>query len=381
MNPYQQRRILSPLALALALFVCNGVATLARAATWSATDLHTGAALPSGTVTVNHVTVTWQVGNYMSGDLRIFGLLCTPTSLPGPYPVAILNHGLEPVPTGLLFPPFYFPAIKASGWTGCTTMAGNGWLTAITTYRGEMVGATTNSGFPAPYTNFVATSDGGLELCLGEVDDVLNLLSAVTALPNANANHVLMWGHSHGSCITERAVERGAPVQIAVSLDGPTDFTTWTGNNKFLAPTVATQNERSPAWTDNNPAALAHVKFLRIQAEGDVIVTPDQACELASKLPASANYYLYSSISPPGVYWAAPKECSAFSMPWRKGQLLPDEVAGRQWASPTLLVYSRLDHFTIRAKAWPEFRSFVNAVANSESWHASIPSEYLSLEN
>jgi hypothetical protein len=381
MNPYQRRRILSLLTLALALFVCNGVATLARAATWSVTDLRTGAALPSGTVTVNHVTVTWQVGNYMSEGLRIYGLLCTPTSLPGPYPVAILNHGLTSVPTGLPFPPFYFPAIEAFGWIGCTNMAGNGWLTAITTYRGEMVGAATNSGFPAPYTNFVETSDGGLELCLGEVDDVLNLLSAVTALPNANASHVLMWGHSHGSCITERAVERGAPVQIAVSLDGPTDFTTWTNNNPILAPTVAAQNARSPAWTGNNPAALANVKFLRIQAEGDVTVTPDQACELASKLPASANYYLYSPSSPPGVYWAAPKECSAFSMPWRKGQLLPDEVAGRPWASPTLLVYSRLNHSTIRGKAWPEFRSFVNAVANSGNWHASIPSQYSPFEN
>jgi hypothetical protein len=367
--------------LALALFVSNGVATLARAATWSATDLRSGAALPSGTVTVNHVTVTWQVGNYMSDGLRIYGLLCTPTSLPGPYPVAILNHGLTFVPIAPPLPLFYFPAIEAPGWIGCTNMAGNGWLTAITTYRGENVGAATNSGFPAPYTNFVATSEGGLELCLGEVDDVLNLIAAVTALPNANANHVLMWGHSHGSCITERAIERGAPVQIAVSLDGPTDFTTWPGNNKNLAPTVADQNARSSAWTGNNPAALANVKFLRIQAEGDVTVTPDQACELASKLPASANYYLYSSISPPGVYWASPKECSAFSMPWRKGQLLPDEVAGRQWASPTLLVYSRLNHSTIRGKAWPEFRSFVNAVANGGSWHASIPSQYSPFEN
>ena len=106
----------------------------------------------------------------------------------------------------------------------------------------------TNSGFPAPYTNFVATSDGGLELCLGEVDDVLNLLSAVTALPNANANQVLMWGHSLGSCVTERAVERGATVQVAVSLDGPTDFTAWTDNNPVLAPTVADQDARSSAW-------------------------------------------------------------------------------------------------------------------------------------
>jgi Prolyl oligopeptidase family len=372
-----KRRILSLVALVL---LASGVATLAPAATWSTTDLHSGAALPSGTVTVNHVTVTWQVGNYLSSQgLRIYGLLCTPTSLPGPYPVAILNHGLDPVP--IIFPfLFYYKAIEADGFTGCTNMALSGWLTAITTYRGEMIGDPTNSGFPAPYTTFNETSDGGLELCLGEVDDVLNLLSAVTALPNANANQVLMWGHSHGSCITERAIERGAKVQVAVSIDGPTDFTTWAGNNLLLAPTVADQDARSSAWAMNSPATLAHVKFLRIQAEGDVVVPPDQACKLVSQLPGSANYYLYSGISPPGVYWASPKECAAFSMPWRKGQLLPDEVPGRQWASPTLLMYGGLGHFTIPERAWPELRSFVNAVAGSGGWHASIPN-YTPLEN
>ena len=379
MNPYQIRRILS--LLALAFLLCNGVATLARAATWSTTDLRSGAALPSGTVTVNHVTVTWQVGNYISDGLRIYGLLCTPTSLSGPRPVAILNHGLEPVQILPPLPFFYYKAIEGGGFAGCTNLAGNGWLTAITTYRGENIGDSTNSGFPAPYSTFVATSDGGLELCLGEVDDVLNLLSAVTALPDANANQVLLWGHSHGSCITERAIERGAKVQVAVSIDGPTDFTTWAGNNPFLAPTVGDQEERSSAFAGNNPATLENVKFLRIQAEGDTVVPPVQACELVSQLPGSANYYLYSGISPPGVYWAAPKECSAYSMPWRKGQLLPDEVAGRQWASPTLLVYSGLTHFTVPERAWPELRSFVNAVAKNGGWPASVPKPYSPLEN
>jgi hypothetical protein len=365
--------------ITLTLLITGGGVRLAHAATWSTTDLRSGAPLPSGTVSVNHVTVTWQVGNYLSNGLRIYGLLCTPTSLPAPYPVAILNHGLSWVQTGPF--QYYYPAIEANGWIGCTNMAGNGWLTAITTYRGEIIGATTNSGFPPPYTGFNATSDGALELCLGEVDDVLNLLSAVRALPIASTNQVLMWGHSHGSCITERAIERGAAVQVAVSLDGPTDFTTWTGNNPILAPTVAAQNARSSAWAGNNPTALTNVKFVRIQAEGDTTVTPDQACELVSKLPGSANYYLYSAISPPGVYWGSPKECSSFSMAWRKGQLLPDEVAGQQWVSPTLLVYSGLNHSTIRGKAWPEFRSFVNAVANSGGWHASIPAQYSPFEN
>jgi hypothetical protein len=352
-----------------------GVLTLSPV--WSTTDLRTGAPLPSGTTTVNQVQVKWQVGNYWSDGLRIYGLLCTPVSLKPPYPVAILNHGLEIVPTGPNTA--VFPAIEAFGMIGCTTMAGNGWLTAITTYRGEEIGVTANEapGIVLP-TNFNATSEGVVELCLGEVDDALNLLTAVTVLPVANTHQVLMWGHSHGSCITERAIERGAPIQVAVSIDGPTDFTTWS-NSPFH--TTAFAWPRSPAYSGNSPSKLAGVKFLRIHAEGDVVVTPDQGCELAAKIPTIANYYLTGDVTPPGVFWGAPKECSAYTIPWIHGQILPDEVANGHWVSPTFLMYSGLTHVTILIKSWPEFASFANAFTKNQGWHASVPSQVTPLEN
>jgi Prolyl oligopeptidase family len=355
----------------LVFLVAGCVATLksgALAQTWSTTDLKTQQALPSGTSN----TVTWQVGNYLSDGFQIYGLLCIPTSLPGPYPVAIINHGLPPG--------FPIPGIQQIEWNGCIEMAVNGWLTAISTYRGESI-----SGLPPPFTTFGAVSDGGLELCFGEVDDVLNLLSAVTALTNANANQVLMWGHSHGSCITELAVEKGGPVQVAVSLDGPTDFTTWSNSPPLTKPQ---KEARSSAWAGNNPTALTKVQFLRVQAEGDTTVTPDQACELASRLPGSVNYYLNPQITPPGegVYYVHPKECSAFSMPWvnspgQPAQFPPDAGRGGTWSSPTLLMYSRLDHVTIMGKAWPEIASFVNAVAQPGGWHASLPPTFIQLDN
>ena len=67
----KRRRILS--LLALTFLISNGAVTLARAATWSTTDLRSGAALPSGTVVVNHVTVIWQVRNYISDAKRADG--------------------------------------------------------------------------------------------------------------------------------------------------------------------------------------------------------------------------------------------------------------------------------------------------------------------
>jgi hypothetical protein len=324
------------------------------------------------------VTVAWQVGNYMSGNLRIFGLLCSPTSLSGPHPVAILNHGLATVFIGIVP---VFPAIEKSGWTGCTSMAAAGWFTAISTYRGEIIGSAVGGGLPAPYQNWWGLSDGALELCLGEVDDVLALLAAVKTLPNADPSHIMMWGHSHGSCITERAIERGAQVQIAVSLDGPTDFTTWSNNNPILAPTPAAQQARSSAYPGNDPAKLATLQFLRIHAEGDTTVTPNQGCELVAKLPTSANYFLNSNVSPPGVFYGQPKECAAFPLTWKKGQLLPDETAHESWVSPTFLMYSGLSHTAILLKSWPEFWSFVNQTAKGQNWGASIPNAFTPLEN
>ena len=71
MHRFPQSRVLALVALAIAIFLCNGMTAPAQAGAWSTTDLRTGAPLPSGSVTVNHVTVAWQVGNYWSDGLRI----------------------------------------------------------------------------------------------------------------------------------------------------------------------------------------------------------------------------------------------------------------------------------------------------------------------
>jgi hypothetical protein len=179
--------------LALLVFGCAAPLTSGAFAQWSTIDLSSGHPLPSGTTNNN---VQWQVGNYLSDNFQIYGLICAPpASLPGPYPVAILNHGVGGAD---------------NVWNGCTLMAQYGWLTAISAYRGESLSA---PGFQGKSQSLFGLPD----ICDGDVDDVRNLLSIVTAMPNANPNQVLMWGHSEGSCITELAIEKGAKVAIAVS--------------------------------------------------------------------------------------------------------------------------------------------------------------------
>jgi hypothetical protein len=86
-------RIRFPSLFRLVLLIFGFTATLTSGALaqWSTTDLISGKPIPSGT-TNNHVA--WQIGNYFSDDLQIYGLICTP-------PASIAGHGLKQVGTYL----------------------------------------------------------------------------------------------------------------------------------------------------------------------------------------------------------------------------------------------------------------------------------------
>ena len=278
---------------------------------------------------------------------------------PALHPVAILNHGLH-----LNAQLQLDPAILQYSLDGCLQMAAKGWLAAMSTYRGETISL----------SSFKATSDGIVELCYGEVDDVLNLLSAVTALPGADAQKVLMLGYSHGSCVTERAIERGAKVQIAVSIDGPTDFMTWPDSPPLTAPEKEARSSVNPA---NNPAALKQLKFLRIQAAGDTTVPPAQACELAARI-GTENFLFDSSKNPPKLISPSPplfglhrKDVCSLLKWARPGLLLPWPRPETRLHPPVMYMYTGLNHILIGVVAWPQYAAFVNRFATG--WSASMP--------
>jgi hypothetical protein len=190
-----------------------------------------------------YLPVAWSVGSYSveGGTKNIYALICSPSS-GGPYPVAIYNHG------GL----FSFNGgnvsgvVTSTGWTGaptgepdglgqCIDWAKRGWIFATSSYRGESIKITSSS---TDFAGNTWTSGGYPELCLGEVTDVLALTDLVVnhassisvggpgaLVPlNVNAKKVLMYGYSHGGCVTYRAVEQGAPVTAFAVIEGFTDF-------------------------------------------------------------------------------------------------------------------------------------------------------------
>ena len=202
--------------------------------------------------------VAWSVGYYtVEGGKKIYGLICAPTT-GGPYPVVIYNHGGTDNTNGGNIT----GVVTAAGWTAqpsnapdglgqCLDWAKRGWVFATSSYRGEAVQITSSS---PEFPSSTWTSDGSVEFCMGEVTDVMaltdllvNHASSITIgstsenVPINVNGKVLMYGYSHGGCITYRAVEQGAPVTAFSVIEGFTDLrlTYLTGLNAGLTPELA----------------------------------------------------------------------------------------------------------------------------------------------
>jgi hypothetical protein len=207
--------------------------------------------------------VAWSVGYYtVEGGKKI----CAPPT-GGPYPVVIYNHGGTDNTNGGNIT----GVVTAAGWTTqpsgapdglgqCLDWAKRGWVFATSSYRGESVKITSSSPeFPSStWTSDGSVefcmSDGSVEFCMGEVTDVMaltdllvNHASAITIgstrekVPINVNGKVLMYGYSHGGCITYRAVEQGAPVTAFSVIEGFTDLrlTYLTGLSAGLTPELA----------------------------------------------------------------------------------------------------------------------------------------------
>jgi dienelactone hydrolase len=313
--------------------------------------------------------ITWRAAHYTVQGHTVHSLICTPDGM-GPYPVQIINHGgfggLDS-----------FVALET-----CKRAAARGWVAAMSAYRGE-------SGFGSPVPNL-----DDVELCLGEVIDVLRLTELVLDFPVSDPSRVLMWGHSHGGCVTERAVEQGAPVTIAAAFSAPTDFNAWysfcnqansscpttpsdlhngLGGPPSNAPAAYTW--RSPITFAADLAVRKDVPFLALQGGADPLVPPSQACAFAKAVGASSNWHVVNDMG--AVQATAPSSpfangsCNtpATTLTWSAGSV-PAGSPGA-WTSPrNLVVYDGINHDTIlhgvlvgtvAKRPWIDFENFVTS--------------------
>lgn len=275
--------------------------------------------------------------SYRSGDLEIRGQVCRPAD-DERHPVIIWNHG------GV-------SGIDDRGDPGgvCVQGAKFGYVFAESSYRGE------------------DGSDGEVEVCLGEVDDVLAMIDIVRAQPYADRNRVAMIGVSHGGCITTRAVERGAPVDLAVDIAGPTDWAEgWKFATKEAKRSSATDVDRAiytdlaekielaaggtprqepDSYRSRSPVEdVSNLKssdqpFLIVHGTDDSIVPLAQSCELARRMGGFRGYLIGGSGES-----TTPDGCGGIT--WTKGPP-PSEFPGDRY----LLVYDGVNHLLVGTNA------------------------------
>ena len=265
-----------------------------------------------------------------TGGLRIVGQVCRTTIL-GQRPVMVVNHG-------------GFEGLGAD-WNGglCKTLAQAGFVVLESSYRGE------------------DGSEGAVEFCLGEVDDVLAMLDIVLAQPYADRNRVSMIGLSHGGCIGLRAVQRGAAVQSYVDVFGPTEAVSlvqfWQARvaagdpnaaayrdliNQVVTATGGPPSAGSPAYVARSPVASVPEldawpgTLLMVHGTDDALVPVSQSCLMGSRLRDVRAYYRDAVRALPGP----PPGCPASGLAW-----LTDGLPAPRWPERRyLMVYRGAGH-------------------------------------
>lgn len=211
--------------------------------------------------------------SYMSGDLRITGLMSKPEGS-GPFPVVIINHG------------GFDPASSVGGFMDIFTAFG---LVAIASdYRG------------------VAGSAGKHELAAGEVDDVLNAIVYAKTLPSIDSERIVMWGYSHGGAIAFLAAARSPEIKAIATFGAPIEFADcykyWKENvgttpslEKLIACSIyvgGTPEENPDAWKIRSPLYVAgRIACPTLIAQGgkDEAVPARQAVLMAETMKRSGN--------------------------------------------------------------------------------------------
>jgi dienelactone hydrolase len=315
--------------------------------------------------------ISWRVGHYTVQGRTVYALVCAPQAA-GPHPVQIINHG------------GYGGLDNVVALETCKRAAARGWMTAMSAYRGEAM-----SNFPQID---IDEDPSQWEVCLGEVIDVLRLTELVLDFPASDPSRVLMWGHSHGACITERAIEQGAPVHVAAAFAAPTDFPAWydycglpgapcpatptdlalgLGGTPTTAP--AAYDWRSPITFAADLASRQDVRFLALTGTNDGVVFPSQACAFAKAI-GSSNWHVdvggnVTASAPTSPWTDGSCNTAETTVSWN-ASAVPSGAIGAWSQHRNLVVYDGFDHFNVvqsglfglpALRPWLDFEKFVTS--------------------
>ncbi len=281
----------------------------------------------SAVITFQDPLATIEKVTYRSDGLLIEGQVCRPR-LGDRHPVLLINHG-------------GFQGLGGE-WNGgfCKDLAYAGYVVVESSFRGE------------------DGSEGEVEFCLGEVTDTLTMLDIALAQPYARRDRALMMSVSHGGCIGLRALERGAAVQAAVDVFGPTEAAElvrfWkqrvaagdprAAEYQELIDTVEAAVGGTPeavpnAYTARSPVAFASAldawpgSLLVVHGTADPLIPVRQSCLLAERARDFRAYFRDPRV---GAIPVAPPGCEGLAVTWLGGPL-----PGPSWPERRYLVVYR----------------------------------------
>jgi dipeptidyl aminopeptidase/acylaminoacyl peptidase len=265
----------------------------------------------STTVTMQDAAIVVEQVTYLADGLVLKGQVCRPNDA-ARHPVLLFDHG-----------GFAGLGTELDGGL-CVALARQGKVMLEPSYRGE------------------DGSAGVVEVCRGEVDDVLAMLAIGLVQAYADPSHVGIHGSSHGGCVTLRALEAGAPVRAASEGFGITDmaanYAFWQGELATdpggtyagVIQSLVDQLDRSaggppasfPAeYQARSPiaftTALPAVPLMIAHGTADPLVAMTQSCALVKAVGGFRAYHLDASQA---VVTTAPAGCDA-GTPWLAGPL------------------------------------------------------------
>ena len=226
----------------------------------------------------------------------------------------------------------------------CPVLAAMGYVFLEPSYRGE------------------DSSQGSVEVCLGEVDDTMQMIAVAQAQPYADATRVGVLGASHGGCVTLRAAERGVPALAAAEGFGITDmaetYAYWqqelatdpTGTYASVQQSLIDQLDTSiggpptdmpAAYTERSPDAFtaampASLPLMIAHGTIDPFVSVTSSCTFAAQLGGFTAYHLDDTQT---VVATVPTGCEAAGLTWQPGSLPTTWGSGRY-----LLIYDGVGH-------------------------------------
>lgn len=233
---------------------------------------------------------------YRSGALVVHAIVCRPESESAGAPLVMLNHG-------------GFMGIDPLTREQCTGFAKLGMVAGVSSYRGE------------------DGSDGAVEVCLGEVDDVAALEAILRTEAWVNPSRVATVGFSHGACITDRLAAREPALRAAIDFFGPANissaFSFWqtqlSNGETFCASTSqqvstcssmhqylvsqvtkslgGTPSQAPSAYAARSPSLSSiQVPMMIFQGTADYAIDLSQACDKRAALSPRA-FYLDASLA------------------------------------------------------------------------------------